>query len=430
LEGRFDEPGGYDSYTDMMEQMKDTNTGMGGGVMDPYGRYGGDGGYEDGYGGEGGAPEPAVTILRTVQEAQDWAQDSETSLASVIGYFDIITHSEDMQAYEEVARRLPQSLRWAAITDTAALEEAKCKGACVLLYRASRLVSAKHGERVRHRYPSVRIQATGLETWVLQKALPMVGELSAASELLYTGSALPTLVLFSEVDRAGDPKGYQYLRSRALKVAAEHVGKLIVTLARTSEHSKALTVDYGLGDLVFDKTGAIGVGVMLKDRRWSSGLDVPFSGTVLAQFAATYLNGTLGEGRAAVRSTKTMSESEMDELEATGGIPVQVTSDTFENVVEDPTKDVLVEFYAPWCGHCKALAPEYAQVAKFYASKPEVVIAAMDADAHRPPKGYDIQGFPTILLVRSGSHAPVPYEGEREAADIIDWLEKQRRSHV
>merc|ERR1719203_1016563 len=55
---------------------------------------------------------------------------------------------------------------------------------------------------------------------------------------------------------------------------------------------------------------------------------------------------------------------------------------TFESVVKDPTKDVLVEFYAPWCGHCKKLEPVYRDVAKKFEAIQSVTIAKIDVTAN------------------------------------------------
>lgn len=62
---------------------------------------------------------------------------------------------------------------------------------------------------------------------------------------------------------------------------------------------------------------------------------------------------------------------------------VTLTPDNFDKIVKDPTKDVLVEFYAPWCGHCKALAPKYEQAAKAFQGEENVVVAKIDADKYR-----------------------------------------------
>jgi protein disulfide-isomerase A6 len=59
---------------------------------------------------------------------------------------------------------------------------------------------------------------------------------------------------------------------------------------------------------------------------------------------------------------------------------VVLTPTNFDKVLLDTSKDVLVEFYAPWCGHCKSLV--YEKVAAAYKAEKDVVVAKVDADAH------------------------------------------------
>jgi len=102
----------------------------------------------------------------------------------------------------------------------------------------------------------------------------------------------------------------------------------------------------------------------------------------------------------------------------------ELTPSDFDNVV-DVSKPAFVEFYAPWCGHCKSLAPEYEVVGDAFA-KEDVVIAKVDADAHKDlGQRFDVHGFPTLKYFPKGSTTPEPYEGGRSAEDIINFINEK-----
>jgi len=106
---------------------------------------------------------------------------------------------------------------------------------------------------------------------------------------------------------------------------------------------------------------------------------------------------------------------------------VDLTDATFDSIVMDSKKDVLVEFYAPWCGHCKRLAPDYEKVAQAFAAEPNVVIAKIDADAEKQHASkYGVTGFPTIKFFGKNSKAePLAYENPREIQAFVDYINQQ-----
>ncbi|KAG5476637.1 hypothetical protein CUR178_03810 [Leishmania enriettii] len=105
---------------------------------------------------------------------------------------------------------------------------------------------------------------------------------------------------------------------------------------------------------------------------------------------------------------------------------MQLNKDNFDEVV-GKGRAVMVEFYAPWCGHCKRLAPEYAALGAAYenseSAKELLVIGKVDAvDEKALGKRFGIEGFPTILFFPPGSKKPEVYKGGRSADDFAVYL--------
>jgi len=97
----------------------------------------------------------------------------------------------------------------------------------------------------------------------------------------------------------------------------------------------------------------------------------------------------------------------------------------FDEVVLDTTKDVLVEFYAPWCGHCKKLAPDYEVVANAFSQEPNVVVANLDADKHKDlAQKYGVTGFPTLFFFSKDNKEGVKYEGPRDIEAFVKYLNR------
>ncbi|CAI9105099.1 OLC1v1003953C1 [Oldenlandia corymbosa var. corymbosa] len=98
----------------------------------------------------------------------------------------------------------------------------------------------------------------------------------------------------------------------------------------------------------------------------------------------------------------------------------------FSDFIES-NKYVMVEFYAPWCGHCQSLAPEYAAAAtelKAGAGNEKVALAKVDAtEENELAEQYEVQGFPTVLFFIDGEHKP--YNGQRSKDAIVTWIKKK-----
>jgi len=97
---------------------------------------------------------------------------------------------------------------------------------------------------------------------------------------------------------------------------------------------------------------------------------------------------------------------------------VELTASNFNSKVVNGDEVWMVEFYAPWCGHCKTLAPEWKKAAK--ALKGIVKVGAVDMDVHQSVGGpYNVRGFPTIKVFGLNKNSPDEFQSGRDANSIV-----------
>lgn len=115
-------------------------------------------------------------------------------------------------------------------------------------------------------------------------------------------------------------------------------------------------------------------------------------------------------------------------LAATGASAASAVKDllpsNFDEVVLQSGKPALVEFFAPWCGHCKTLAPIYEELAtSFEHAADKVTIAKVDADAHKElGRKWGVQGFPTLKWFDGKSDKPEDYKSGRDLESLTAFI--------
>ncbi|XP_050422842.1 protein disulfide-isomerase A6 homolog [Adelges cooleyi] len=117
---------------------------------------------------------------------------------------------------------------------------------------------------------------------------------------------------------------------------------------------------------------------------------------------------------------------------SSGDNVVELTDANFDQLVLNSNDIWLVEFFAPWCGHCKNLAPHWSAAATELKGK--VKLGALDATVHASKaQEFNIRGYPTIKFFPSGTSSysgAEEYTGGRTSADIVSWALQKHQENV
>ncbi|XP_055962737.1 protein disulfide-isomerase A4 [Sorex fumeus] len=254
-------------------------------------------------------------------------------------------------------------------------------------------------------------EAAAIREHILRHTLPLVGHRKPSNEAKrYTRR--PLVVVYYSVDFSFDYRAAtQFWRSKVLEVAKDFPE---YAFAVADEEDFASEVkDLGLSESGEDVNAAI----LAEGGRRYAMEPTDFDEDALREFVVAFQKGKL----------KPVIKSQPVPKANKGPVKV-VVGKTFDAIVLDPRKDVLIEFYAPWCGHCRQLEPVYAALGKKYKGHKSLVIAKMDATANDIPSDrYKVDGFPTIYFAPRGDKKnPVKFEeGERELEQLSKFVEEQ-----
>jgi len=244
--------------------------------------------------------------------------------------------------------------------------------------------------------------------------VPLLDEVSQDNYAVYAQSGLPLAYFFVNPE---DVKYDQYLAD--LKpIARKHKGKInFVTIdaVKFVDHGKALNLDA-------DKFPAFVIQDLEKQLKYPLSQEKEITMSAIADLTDQYIAGKLEP----VLKSEPVPESQDNPV-------YTLVGKSFEDVVFDDKKDVFIEFYAPWCGHCKRLAPIWETLAERYeAAKDTLVIAKLDATENDLPASvpFRVSGFPTLKFKPAGARDFVDYEGDRSLESLIEFVEATAKNPI
>lgn len=332
---------------------------------------------------------PAVSSLSSVSEVEEF---STKDRVVVVGFFQ---DESQLESFKTVAEKLRNRFIFGAVVGNSEVNKhfgVESTPSAILFKTFDEKKNVLSSDKF-----------ADLESFITANSVPLIDEIGPHNYKNYVESGLPVAYLFVEPTQA------EQLTSTFKSIAEETKGKLSwvwIDWSKYAKHAERL----GLSGKVVP---AVAIEKMQAGVHYAFDETAEVAVEAVKEWVNKFVNGEL---QPTIKS---------EEIPATNDGPVKViVAKSFNDIVLDNTKDVLLEFYAPWCGHCKSLAPTYEKLGESFSGVPSVIIAKIDATANDIDPKYGVRGFPTIkFFPADNKNEPVDYNGDRTLEDLKQFVE-------
>ncbi|XP_057331493.1 protein disulfide-isomerase-like [Microplitis mediator] len=337
---------------------------------------------------------PPAKELKSLDKAKAFLQAHDMV---VLGFFKNLK-SRGAKAFLEVAST-DGEIEYAITSNEKIFKEFKAKDGTVILF--------KPFDEGRNVYEK-KIYPDDLRDFIAEYSLPLIVDMDQKTSAKIFSSNVKNQLLAFLSEEAGH---YDEYVEEFRKAAKKYRGQIRVVTVNMDDPQFASMVEFF--GMKKDEIPAMRIIKMLDAGIHKYQPENPeLRQENILKFVAAFLDGKLKRHLAA--------EELPEDWDAK---PVKVlVGSNFNKVALDKSKNVLVEFYAPWCGHCKQLAPIYDELGEKYKNNKNVVIAKIDATANEL-ESVDVKSYPTIILFKKKTNEAITFGGNRTLEDMSKFID-------
>ncbi|KAJ3113427.1 protein disulfide-isomerase precursor [Phlyctochytrium bullatum] len=332
---------------------------------------------------------PALSELKA-DKIEEFAKSDKVV---VVGYFsDKI--SKKFKAFEKVANELRDDFVFGFTNDK------------VDAVKPPAIVLFKTFDEGKNEFDGKKWTEESIKEFVQVNSVPLMDDIGPENYGKYVEAGLPLAYLFVAEDDHRKVAGANI--EKVAKTVKGKINFVYIDAVKFGSHAKNLNLEATWPALAIQEP--------------ESGLKYPYDQTkelsteAVQKWVDDYLAGKV---EPSLKSEPVPEDND-------GPVKV-VVGTTFDSIVKDKSKDVFLEVYAPWCGHCKKLAPVWDELGTLLKEDKNFVIAKMDGTENDlpPGAGFRVEGFPTLKLFKADTNEVVDFQsGDRTIEALLAFLKE------